>query len=89
MEEKGEHVNGPMLKEKWQRFEELFEAPEEEQLSGDGWLAPFCKAYKIREHWQHEEAGSVDLDAVEVEDSNVNDAKRSCLNIHRGIGGVR
>jgi hypothetical protein len=67
MEEKGEHVNGPMLKEKRQRFEELFEVPEEEQLSGDGWLAPFCKAYKIREHRRHGEAGSVDLDAVEVE----------------------
>jgi len=67
MEEKGEHVNGPMLKEKRRRFEELFEVPEEEQLSGDGWLAPFCKAYKICEHRRHGEAGSVDLDAVEIE----------------------
>jgi hypothetical protein len=50
MEEKGEQVNGPMVKEKQQRFEDLFEVPEEEQLSGDGWLAPFCKAYKICEH---------------------------------------
>ncbi|KAG1796563.1 hypothetical protein EV424DRAFT_1333821, partial [Suillus variegatus] len=37
MEEKGEHANGPMLMEKQQKFEELFEVPEEEQLLGDGW----------------------------------------------------
>ncbi|OJA10065.1 hypothetical protein AZE42_10564 [Rhizopogon vesiculosus] len=67
MEEKGEHVNGPMLKEKRRKFEELLEVPEDERLSGDGWLTPFCKAYKIREHRRHGEAGSVDLDAVEVE----------------------
>jgi hypothetical protein len=67
MEEKGEHVNGPMMKEKRRRFEELFEVPEEEWLSGEGWLASFCKAYKIREHRHHGEAGSVDLDAVEAE----------------------
>src|SRR6267154_4434075 len=67
MEEKGEHVNGPMLKEKRQKFEELLEVPEDEQLSGDGWLPPFCKAYKICEHRRHGEAGSVDFDAVEVE----------------------
>jgi hypothetical protein len=63
MEEKGEHVNGPMLKEKRQKFEELLEVPE----NGDGWLTPFCKAYKIHEYRRHGEAGSADLDAVEVE----------------------
>jgi len=67
MEEKGEQVNGPMLKAKRQKFEELFEVPEEEKLLGDGWLTSFCKTYKLREHQQHGEAGSVDLDAVEVE----------------------
>jgi len=67
MEEKGEHVNGPMLKEKRRKFEELFGVPEEEQLSGDGWLTPFCKAYKMQEHRRHGEAGSVDPDAVDIE----------------------
>ncbi|KIK73490.1 hypothetical protein PAXRUDRAFT_20788 [Paxillus rubicundulus Ve08.2h10] len=49
MEQKGEQVNGPMLKEKRSRFEVLFNVPEEEQLSGEGWIAPFCRVYKICE----------------------------------------
>ncbi|KIK15976.1 hypothetical protein PISMIDRAFT_16120 [Pisolithus microcarpus 441] len=32
MEDKGETVNGPMLQEKWKRFEEELEIPEEERL---------------------------------------------------------
>jgi len=67
MEGKGEQVSGPMLKEKRNRFEELFNIPKEEQLAGEGWVAPFCLAYKIHEHCQHGEAGSVDLAAVGVE----------------------
>lgn len=67
METKGEQTNGQMLKEKWARFEELFHVPDEERLSGDGWIASFCRAYKIREQRRHGEAGSVDLATVEVE----------------------
>ena len=67
MEENAETVNGPMLREKKGHFEKLFNVPENECLQGDGWIAPFCKAYKIREHRQHGEAGSVNLAAVEAE----------------------
>lgn len=43
MEQKGETVNGPMLVEKRRRFEERLKVPEVEQLSGNGWVASFCK----------------------------------------------
>ena len=39
----------------------------EERLNGDGWVASFCKAYKIWEYQQHGKAGSVDTVSVEVE----------------------
>jgi hypothetical protein len=41
----GETVNGPMLKAKQLKFKEQFDVPKVECLSGDGWIAPFCKAY--------------------------------------------
>ena len=71
MEMKGEQTNGPMLKEKRSRFEELFNVPNEERLSGDGWIMSFCRAYKIREQRRHGEAGSVDLATVEAEQVRV------------------
>jgi hypothetical protein len=64
MEERGETVNGPMLKAKQCKFEEQFDVSEPECLSGDGWILPFCKAYGLKEHCQHGEAGSVDLHAI-------------------------
>jgi hypothetical protein len=67
MEQKGEQVNGPMLKEKRCRFEVLFNVPEDERLTGEGWIASFCRAYRIHEFHRHGEAGSVDLAAVEME----------------------
>ena len=67
MESKGETVTGPMLREKRARFEDEFDVPEKERLTGEGWLHSFCKTYRIREHRRHGEAGSVDLAAVEVE----------------------
>jgi Tc5 transposase DNA-binding domain len=67
MENKGETVTGPMLREKRSRFEDEFQVPEKERLTGDGWLNSFCKTYKIREHRRHGEAGSVDIVAVENE----------------------
>jgi Tc5 transposase DNA-binding domain len=35
-EEEKESVTGPMLKAKWLKFEEAFNVPEAEHLSGDG-----------------------------------------------------
>jgi hypothetical protein len=43
MEEKRETVTGPMLREKRKRFEEDFNVPENECLTGDGWVTSFCK----------------------------------------------
>ena len=67
MEEKGESVTGPMLREKHKQFEELMNILEEQRFTGNGWIYPFCKAYKIKEYQQHGEAGSVDIRAVETE----------------------
>ncbi|PPQ81879.1 hypothetical protein CVT25_013486 [Psilocybe cyanescens] len=50
MEAKGGTVSGPMLLEKCKRYEEILKVPDNECLPGDGWLAPFCKAYKIKEY---------------------------------------
>jgi hypothetical protein len=71
MEEKGETVNGPMLKAKRLKFEEQFDVPEAECLSGDGWIAPFCKAYGYKERRRHGEAGSVDIEAVREEQNHI------------------
>lgn len=44
MEEKGEHVTGPMLVVKRQTFEEALDVPKEECMRTDGWVSKFCKA---------------------------------------------
>ncbi|KIJ44990.1 hypothetical protein M422DRAFT_251629 [Sphaerobolus stellatus SS14] len=67
MEEKGETVNGPMLAEKRGRFEEAFGVLKEERLTGDHWVPSFCRACNIKERRRHEEAGLVDLVAIEAE----------------------
>ena len=67
MEEKGEAVTGPMMKEKRRKFEEHLHVPEQERLQGDGWVAPFCRAFGIKERRRHGESGSVDLEDVEEE----------------------
>ena len=67
MEEAKETVTGPMLRAKREKIEEMLGVPEEEHIRGDGWIAPFCKAYNIKEHRRHGEAGSVDLEAVNKE----------------------
>ena len=71
METKGHVVNGPMLREKRQRLEEQMNVPETEQLVGDGWIAPFCRAHNLKEHRHHGEAGSVDAEMVEKEQLRV------------------
>lgn len=43
MEAKGESYTGPMLLEKRKRFEKEFDVPEDERLSGAGWVQSFCK----------------------------------------------
>ncbi|KIK83360.1 hypothetical protein PAXRUDRAFT_14622 [Paxillus rubicundulus Ve08.2h10] len=67
MEAKGETATGPMLREKRRRFEGELQVPEKERLLSEGWLQSFCKTYKICEHRQHGEAGSVDTEAAQVE----------------------
>jgi len=64
---KGETVMGPMLQEKCVHFEELLNVPDNQCLSGDGWVMSFCKTYKLKEQRQHGEAGSVALQAVKAE----------------------
>jgi hypothetical protein len=71
MEEKGEQINGSMLVKKRKRFEERMNVPETEWLTGEGWLTPFKKAWKIKEFRRHGEAGSVDLRLVEEECKHV------------------
>ena len=56
-----------MLREKRKRFEVELKVPDEEKHLGEGWVASFCKTYKIWEHQCHGELGSVDLEAVEAE----------------------
>jgi hypothetical protein len=73
MEAKGESPNGPMLKEKRKRFEERFEIPDNQRLKGDGWIFPFCQAYKLKERRRHGEAGSVNLADVEAERKRMGD----------------
>ncbi|KIK75163.1 hypothetical protein PAXRUDRAFT_173563 [Paxillus rubicundulus Ve08.2h10] len=67
MEQRGETVSGPMLREKRKRFENKFQVPETERLLGESWVQSFCKTYNIHEIRRHGEAASVDLNAVEVE----------------------
>ena len=67
MEEEKEMVNGPMLCEKRKRFKELFKVPEDQRLQGEGWVTPFCKAYKLKEYRHHGEAASVDDQAADRE----------------------
>jgi hypothetical protein len=43
MELKKETINGPMLTEKRKRFEEEFNVPDEQRLTGVGWVSSFCK----------------------------------------------
>ena len=69
MEITGEAVTGPMLQEKRKRFEDELQVPKEERLPSDGWVASFCKTYRIREWRRHGEAGSADTNAVEAERS--------------------
>ena len=67
IEETRETYTGDMLQAKRKRFEILLQVPEDQQLSGKGWIPPFCRQFKIKEYRRHGEAGSVDLDAVVTE----------------------
>ncbi|KAF9219086.1 hypothetical protein BS17DRAFT_811334 [Gyrodon lividus] len=66
MEQKGETISGPMLREKQKRFEDKFQVPETERLLGESWVQSFCNTYKFHEICQHGEAALVDLDAIEA-----------------------
>ncbi|KAF8558114.1 hypothetical protein OG21DRAFT_1405612, partial [Imleria badia] len=71
MELKHEVMNSRMLCEKRERIEEKLGVPDAERLKGTGWVASFCKAYNIKEHWWHREAGSVDPEAVKQEQEQI------------------
>ena len=43
MQQKGETVNGAMLIAKRKVFEEALNVPEDERLTGRGWIPPFCQ----------------------------------------------
>ncbi|KAF5350334.1 hypothetical protein D9758_012795 [Tetrapyrgos nigripes] len=66
-DEKCETVSGPMLQEKRAEFEEGLGVPQEERLSGRGWIGSFCKAYNIRQIRRHGESASVDPAVAEAE----------------------
>ena len=44
MARKGEAVDGGMLVSKWNYFEEAMGVPEDERLTGCGWVQRFCSA---------------------------------------------
>jgi hypothetical protein len=62
MERKGETCSRTVLREKRRKLEEEFGVPEAECLTGDGWVAPFCRTYHISAFRRH--GGSVDAEAV-------------------------
>ena len=64
MEGKNKQVSGAMLQAKRGQFEDLFEVPEEERLTGPGWIGSFCRTYGIKEHRKHGESAFVDLEAI-------------------------
>jgi Tc5 transposase DNA-binding domain len=43
MEERGEHVSGPMLIAKCKKFEGALDVPVEERLTSTGWVTNFCR----------------------------------------------
>ena len=71
MEVKKESVNGAMLVAKRTKFEEQFNVPDEECLKGDRWIDSFKRAYGIQEYRRHGEAASVDIAAVEAEQTRL------------------
>ncbi|KAH9044898.1 hypothetical protein EDB83DRAFT_2553854 [Lactarius deliciosus] len=51
----------------------MFNVPEKEQLSGEGWVSSFCKAYKLKEYRRHGEASSAEPSAIEAERKRMQD----------------
>lgn len=62
----GESLTGPMLKEKRKIYEELLQVPEDEQLTGNGWIGSFCKTFNIKEQRRHGESGSWRMNVIEL-----------------------
>jgi hypothetical protein len=71
MNARGETVTGPMMVAMRGRLEDRLDVPEEKRMISDGWVAPFCKAYGIKQYRRHGEAGSVDPEAVKKETERV------------------
>lgn len=68
---RGEVVNSHMLRTVREKFEEEMQVPEDQRLPAGRWVQSFCKAYGLKDHRRHGEAGSVDLEAVERERARV------------------
>lgn len=75
-DDKKETVTGPMLSAKHSRFENQMCIPEEKRLLRDGWIAPFCKAYGLKERRRHGEAASADIGAVVEEQGRISDVTK-------------
>ena len=75
-DEKGEVASGPMLYEKRAEFEKALNIPEEERLTGKGWIPPFCRAYKIHQICRHGESASVDPVIANAE-------RKRCITINK------
>lgn len=71
MRQRGEVVNGHMLRIVRGKFEDDLQVPENQRLRAGGWVQSFCKAWNLKEHRRHGEAGSVDLEAVERERARI------------------
>lgn len=61
-------LTGDLLREKWRRFADLANVPEDERLTlSDGWLTAFKKRCGLREFKCHGEAGSANPENIEGE----------------------
>ena len=75
-DKKGEVASGPMLYEKKAEFEKALNIPEEECLTGKGWILPFCRAYKIHQIHRHGKSASVDPVVANAE-------RKRCITINK------
>ena len=61
-------VTGEVLRQKWHKFADLKNIPQDERLTlSEGWLTAFKRQCGLKEFRTHGEAGSVDPAKVEIE----------------------
>jgi hypothetical protein len=62
------NITGDVLREKWRQFANLAGVPDDERLGlSEGWLYKLKRRHGLKEIRRHGEAGSVDMQKVEVE----------------------